>query len=66
MKASGNNPKGKISLYVWTVLVRVFLLLLSLPVLAGNITIALFDRNSNANFFEARGGGNPLVFQHLF
>ncbi len=56
----------KMPLFVWTWFITAFLLVMAMPVLAGAITMALTDKFFGTSFFNAAGGGDPVMFQHIF
>ena len=56
----------KMPMFVWTWLITAFLLIMVMPVLAGVVTMMLTDRHFGTSFFNAAGGGDPVLFQHVF
>lgn len=56
----------KMPIFVWAWLITTFLIIGAMPVLAGAVTMVLTDRHFGTSFFSAAGGGDPLLFQHLF
>lgn len=65
MRAPGMTMM-KMPMFVWTWLITAFLLIAIMPVLAGAVTMMLADRHFGTSFFEAGGGGDPILFQHVF
>ena len=56
----------KMPMFCWTWLITAYLLIAVMPVLAGAITMVLTDRHFGTSFFSAAGGGDPVMYQHIF
>ncbi|MBN1528037.1 MAG: cbb3-type cytochrome c oxidase subunit I, partial [Thermoleophilaceae bacterium] len=65
MRARGMSW-GRMPLFVWTILVYSYLLIIALPAVATAVTMLLTDRHFDTSFFDPTGGGDPLLWQHLF
>ncbi|MBI4986025.1 MAG: cytochrome c oxidase subunit I [Rhodocyclales bacterium] len=65
MRAPGMHLR-RLPLFVWTWLITAFLLVAAMPVLAGAVTMLLTDKYFGTSFFNAAGGGDPVMFQHVF
>ncbi len=65
MRANGMGW-GRMPLFVWSILVYSYLLIAALPAVAAAVTMLLTDRHFGTDFFDATGGGDPMLWQHLF
>ncbi|HZI90473.1 MAG TPA: cbb3-type cytochrome c oxidase subunit I, partial [Thermoleophilaceae bacterium] len=65
MRAKGMGW-GRMPLFIWTILVYSYLLIIALPAIGAAVTMLLTDRHFGTDFFDPTGGGDPVLWQHLF
>jgi cytochrome c oxidase subunit 1 len=56
----------RMPIFVWNQLVTMFLVLLAFPVLTAALALMYADRHLGADFYNPIGGGQPILWQHLF
>jgi cytochrome c oxidase subunit 1 len=59
-------PMYNLQMYTWSILITSFLIITAIPVLAAGLYMLFSDRHFGSCFFQPKGGGDPILYQHLF